>query len=385
MLRIFADESISSVVELFRPYGHVATAPGREITRDDLQNTDVLLVRSVTRVDAELLAGTPVRFVGTATAGTDHVDLAALDSMGVHFAHAPGSNAPSVGDYVIAAILSLAANEGRILKDLTCTVIGCGAVGGRLAKRLEGLGLTVLRSDPPLDDSLKRKNAPSPFVDTDEAITAADVVTLHVPLHAVAPHSTYDLLNARRMALLKGDAWIINTSRGLVVNEPAQIEWLDRHPEGRAVVDVWAREPNLSCDLLRRASIGTSHIAGYAVEGKCRATLMLRNTIAAWLDEKEYATEAPPDYIEFEPKPLSEESDEEWLHQLVRTAYDVEADHEALLPICGRRETDRADYFESLRRSYPIRHEFSRYRLPKPLVAPHLESVVRDGLGMEIG
>jgi len=385
MLRIFADENISSVVELFRPYGHVATAPGREITRDALQKTDVLLVRSVTRVNAELLANTPVRFVGTATAGTDHVDVEDLRSLGVQFVHAPGSNAPSVGDYVIAAILTLSVSERRRLRDLTCAVIGCGAVGGRLATRLEGLGLGVLRSDQPLDDSLKSENLPSPFVDPDAAIEAADIVTLHVPLHDTVPYSTFGLLGGERMHHLKDTAWIINTSRGLVVNEPALIHWMDRHPKGRAVIDVWADEPDLSCELARRATLATPHIAGYALDGKRRATIMLRDAMAVWLGEKELASETPPELIELEPELPREGSQEEWLHYLVRSVYDIGRDHHALLPICDRPASDRASYFESLRHSYPARHEMSRYRLPKPLVAPHLESVVRDGLGMEIG
>lgn len=382
MLRIFADESITFVREWFGPFGRVTTAPGSAIRPESLREADVLLVRSVTKIDADLLKGTPVKFVGSATAGTDHVDLDSLDSLGIRFAHAPGSNAPSVCDYVIAAICTLAARDARPLKNLQCGVIGCGAIGSRLARRLEKLGLTVLRCDPPLDDALKRRHLPSPFIETDAAITASDILTLHVPLHSVAPYSTLGLLSAERMNGMKDDAWIVNTSRGAVVDEPALIEWLDRHPYGRAVVDVWAREPTLSCELLRRTSIGTAHIAGYAVEGKRRATRMLRDALAAWLGQKERASEAPPKLIELQPQLQNGGSDEEWLHHLVRTAYDVEADHEALLAICDLRETDRATYFESLRRTYPIRHELSRYCLPAALIRPGLETAVAKGLGM---
>ncbi|HEY5564460.1 MAG TPA: 4-phosphoerythronate dehydrogenase, partial [Rhodothermia bacterium] len=380
---IFADENIPAVEETFGRFGDVTAVSGRRINREMLLQADVLLVRAVTRVDAALLAGTPVKFVGTATAGFDHIHVDGLRNRGIEVAHAPGSNAPSVCDYVIAAILRLAVHGERRLTDLTCSVIGCGAVGGKLATRLEHLGLTVLRSDPPLHDALAARGLPSPFVDTDEAIPRADVVTLHVPLHDREPYSTFGLLDRARLNVSKDSAWIINTSRGQVVDEEDLVNWLEDHPTGRAVVDVWTNEPDLSCDLLARASIGTAHIAGYAAEGKLRASRMMQDALARWIGAKVQGEGDLPEPIElnFDRRFTQRET---WLDEIVRSVYDIEMDHNAMAPMCEQRPEDRASFFDSIRRNYPLRHEFSRYRLRASAVPPGLEHAITGGVGMSL-
>ena len=382
-MRIFADESIAAVEETFGRFGDVTAVSGRRISREMLRQADVLLVRAVTRVDADLLAGTPVKFVGTATAGFDHIDVHGLRDRGIAVAHAPGSNAPSVCDYVIAAILRLAVQEERRLSDLTCSVIGCGAVGERLASRLDHLGLTVLRSDPPLHDILKTRGLPSPFVDTDEAIPRADIITLHVPLHDISPYSTFGLITRDKLQTARESAWIINTCRGQVVDENGLLDWLEGHPTGRAVVDVWTDEPDLSCELLARASIGTAHIAGYAAEGKLRASRMLRYALARWIGEEvdDDRDHSEPIDIRFDQALADAES---WLCGLVRSVYEIEDDHRALAPICARSPKDRPAFFDALRKNYPPRHEFSRYRIHGQTVPPGLEHAVTRGLGMTI-
>ena len=382
-MRIFADESIAAVEETFGRFGNVTTVSGRRISREMLRQADVLLVRAVTRVDTDLLAGTPVKFVGTATAGFDHIDVHGLRDRGIAVAHAPGSNAPSVCDYVIAAILRLAVQEERRLSDLTCSVIGCGAVGEQLASRLDHLGLTVLRSDPPLHDILEARSLPSPFVGTDEAIPRADVITLHVPLHDIYPYSTFGLITRDKLQTARESAWIINTSRGQVVDENALLDWLEGRPTGRAVVDVWTNEPDLSCELLARASIGTAHIAGYAAEGKLRASRMLRDALARWIGSKVQGEGDVPEPIELNFNRRFAER-ETWLDEIVRSVYDIEIDHNALAPICARSPEDRASFFDSIRRNYPARHEFSRYRIHGQTVPPGLEHAVTQGLGMMI-
>ncbi|MEM0963510.1 MAG: NAD(P)-dependent oxidoreductase, partial [Bacteroidota bacterium] len=173
-LRIVADANIPHVADAIGPFGGVRTRPGRAITRSDLKQADVLLVRSVTQVDAALLDDTPVRFVGTATAGTDHIDAEALRQRGIAFASAPGSNAASVVDYVIASLLAVAAERGERLSGRTLGVVGVGEVGRRLVPRARALGLDVVVSDPPRSQRGEMASMP-----LDALLQVSDIVTLH--------------------------------------------------------------------------------------------------------------------------------------------------------------------------------------------------------------
>jgi erythronate-4-phosphate dehydrogenase len=363
-LRIFADENISGAAEAFEPFGTVVTVDGRSIGREMLVDADVLLVRSVTRVDAELVEGTHLKFVGTATAGTDHIDLEALRERGIHVVHAPGSNAPSVGDYVIGAMLHLAVAEERSIAGLTCAVIGCGAVGGRLAARLESLGLRVLRVDPPLHDRMTGLGQTTSFVDADEAIASADIVTLHVPLHNIAPYSTFDLMDGTRLDLMQKDAWLINTSRGRVVDECALADWLARSPDARAVIDVWSNEPLPDCDLIRRSAIATPHIAGYAFEGKLRATEMLRKSLADWLRAEIPGPVDRSTPLVLAAPPVESTKPEEWLHRVATSVYDLARDDAGLRNACSRPTRSGMNFVDTVSTEAPFRRRYTR-QLPR--------------------
>lgn len=273
-LRIVADRVIAQATAAFAELGELTLADGREIDRALLANCDVLLVRSVTRVDAALLAGTAVRFVGTATAGIDHVDTNFLDTQGIHFAAAPGCNARPVGEYVLACVLAHAAQRGRDPRELRCGVIGCGHAGSAALALLEGLGLTCLRNDPP------RALREPGFVGMAEVLDA-DVVTLHVPLTDSGPHATRGLLGAAEFAAMRPGSLLINAARGGVVDEAA---WLDEIARGRSVaaVDCWVGEPSVSDALLAAAFVASPHVAGHSVDARIRATVQLRAALAAW-------------------------------------------------------------------------------------------------------
>src|SRR5690606_16265400 len=221
-LRVLADANVPFADEAFGRYGPVRRLPGRAITRTDAAEADVLVVRSVTPVGAALLAGTPVRFVGTATAGTDHVDEGWRREAGVAFASAPGSNAESVVEYVLAALLALAAERGEGLRGRTLGVVGAGQVGGRLIPRAEALGLRVLASDPPLAEAAGARGAAAAFVPLSQILAEADVVTLHTPLtRPLAPHPTFHLVGAAELAAMRPGAWLVNAARGAVVDGAA--------------------------------------------------------------------------------------------------------------------------------------------------------------------
>ena len=363
---IVADENIPFVQEAFGRFGRVRTLPGRALSRRELREAEVLLVRSVTRVDERLLAGTRVRFVGTATIGTDHLDEEYLKKAGIAYASAPGSNACSVADYLTAAVLVLAGRLGLELPSLTAAVVGCGNVGSRVVKRLRALGLRVLENDPPL----REKTGGECFLPLQDVLPQADLVTLHVPLTRSGPHPTFHLADERFLCeLLRPGAIFINTSRGKVVDEAALL-YARRVRRLRAVVlDVFHDEPDVSPEILEAADIATPHIAGYALDGKARGTMMLHEALARFLGEEpswrmeEVLPEPPLPVIELDPGP-------EAVARAVAAVYDIEADDRKFrrLPLLPREL--RAGYFDRLRKEYPVRREFRnttvRFRRPAP-------------------
>jgi erythronate-4-phosphate dehydrogenase len=274
-LRIVADRVIAEAATAFAAFGEVTLADGRLISRELLAGADVLLVRSVTRVDAALLDGTPVRFVGTATAGTDHVDLELLGARGIAFAAAPGCNARAVGEYVLACVLAYAALRGRAPASLRCGIIGCGHAGSAARALLEAVGVRCLRHDPPLAEA-----GGGGFVALDDAL-AADVVTLHVPLTGSGPHRTIGLIGERELARLPSGALLVNAARGGVVDEAA---WQRAIAAGRVLgaVDCWVGEPTIAPAMLAAAWIASPHVAGHTVDARRRATRQLRVALEAW-------------------------------------------------------------------------------------------------------
>ena len=388
MLRLVADANIPAAREAFGRFGEVRLLPGREITRGELAATDVLLVRSVTRVDASLLEGTPVRFVGTATAGTDHVDRDALYQLGVAFASAPGSNAASVVDYVLAALLALASGRGEALGGKTLGVVGVGQVGRRLVPRARALGLAVLASDPPLAAS--RADAGVPLVGLADVLRRADVVTLHTPLTTAAEsdHPTRGRIDAEALAAMTPGAWLVNAARGPIADGAALARALDRRQLDAAVLDVWPGEPSPDPDLVRRVAIGTPHIAGYAYDGKVAGTRALERALRDWHPSPPEPwdarpTLAPPSPLVVDAPPAPTDARDPvqqaaWLHALVRQAYDIGAD-DARFRAALAGADDCAAAFAALRKAYPARREWSGYAVRGAVPAP-LRRAVREGL-----
>lgn len=275
-LRIVADRVIADAAAAFGGLGDVELVDGRALDRVCVAAADILLVRSVTRVDAALLAGSRVRFVGTATAGIDHVDTDYLARSGITFAAAPGCNARPVGEYVLACVLAHAAATGRAPATLTAAVIGCGHAGSWAMRLLSDVGVRCLRNDPP-----RALHEPG-FLPLVEVLGVADVVTLHVPLCTEGPFPTRNLLAAAELEAMKPGALLVNAARGGIVDEAA---WSRAVADGRlqAAVDCWANEPDVAPDLLDAAFVASPHVAGHSVDARRRATLQLRDALVAWL------------------------------------------------------------------------------------------------------
>lgn len=384
-LHIVADENIPCVEEAFGTLGKVTTRPGRTIGNEAARTADVLLLRSVTTVDDALLKGSDLIFVGSATTGTDHVDQAALAAQDVSFAHAPGANAESVADYVVVALLEMAWQQGVSLADRTVGIVGCGNIGGRLAHRLPALGVSVLQNDPPLADAAEARGEAHDFSPLERVLREADILTLHVPLTTDGPYPTYHLIGAAALEHLGTEAWLLNTSRGTVVDGTALQTALDGDQLDAVALDVWPNEPTPSPDLLRATDIATPHIAGYAYDGKVRGTSMLYRALCehlgvepSWHSDEALRPERP-DGLRCNP-PDPRLSKTTWLRRLAQQAYDLQTDDERMRALVEHSPAQRADAFSRLRKTYPRRRELQRHVVPGTAVPSRYEKALAEGL-----
>lgn len=385
---ILVDENIPFARETFASIGEVSLFSGTDLRSGDLNGAGVLLVRSVTQVDESLLGESRIRFVGSATIGTDHVDLDFLKRSHIAFAHAPGSNADSVVEYVIAALLRLCVRERHGLQGRCVGIIGCGQIGARLARRLSNLGADVLVNDPPLAGGLELQGHAHPFKQLDEVLSEADAITVHVPLERRGSHPTFHLIGHEEIRRMRPGSWLINTSRGAVVDNDALKRDLSGAGRlGRAVLDVWEGEPQADVELVRRVDIATPHIAGYAYDAKLRGTWILYRALRAFLGMEDPGE--MPDGLAGLPAaipvgaPDPNLSGAEWLDLLIRGIYDIERDDDAMRRH-ARSGTLDARRFTALRRDYPVRREFGAYSLPVDAVPPDRRGTVENGLGIRM-
>nr|WP_276047063.1 MULTISPECIES: 4-phosphoerythronate dehydrogenase PdxB [unclassified Pantoea] len=341
--------------ELFSRTGDVVAVPGRPLPVDELADASGLMVRSVTQVNEALLAGKPVKFVGTATAGTDHIDEAWLQQAGIAFSAAPGCNAIAVVEYVFSALLLLAERDGFQLRDRTVGIVGVGNVGGRLQKRLEAWGIKTLLCDPPRAD----RGDEGDFLSLEAVTAQADILTFHTPLFKEGPYKSWHLADAALLMALKPNTILINACRGPVVDNVALLEVLKMRHDLSVVLDVWEPEPDLSLALLDRVDIATPHIAGYTLEGKARGTTQV---FEAWCDFIGQPQQVPLSTLlpepEFSEITLNGPLDQPTLKRLAHLVYDVRRDDAPL-----RKVAAQPGEFDRLRKQYLERREWSSLRV----------------------
>lgn len=388
-LKILADANIPCVETAFGQFGTVRRLPGREMKTSDVASADVLLVRSVTPVGPALLKGIDLRFVGSATIGTDHVDRAYLRSRGIPFAHAPGSNADSVADYVVAALLGLARRHGVSLEGRTVGIVGCGSIGGRLARRLPALGMEVLKNDPPRARAAEAEGRAHEFVSLDTVLQMADIVTLHVPLTEAGPDPTHHLVDATFLDHLNDGAWLLNTSRGAVVDGEALLAARRRGTVGSVVLDVWEDEPSPDPALIEAVDLATPHIAGYAYDGKVRGTQMLYEALCEELgvepswEGTAAIRPASKDALRCRaPDPRLSATD--WRHHLARQAYDPAVDDALLRDLVELSADARGEAFGRLRAHYRRRREMQQHTVPTTAVPAEHRHAVEQGLTIQL-
>ena len=350
-MKILVDENMPYARELFSRTGTVVAVPGRPVPQAELDDADGLMVRSVTKVNAELLSGKPVKFVGTATAGTDHIDEAFLQEQGIAFSAAPGCNAIAVVEYVFSSLLLLAERDGFLLKDRTVGIVGVGNVGGRLQARLEALGIKTLLCDPPRAD----RGDDGEFLPLSTLVADADILTFHTPLYKQGEYKTLHLADEALLKALKPGTILINACRGPVVDNAALLKVLEQRDDLSVILDVWEPEPELSLPLLAKVDIATAHIAGYTLEGKARGTTQVFEAWTAFLGEPQQVTldtllPAP----EFGQITLHGELDQPTLKRLVHLVYDVRRDDAPLRAVAAI-----PGEFDRLRKNYLERREWS--------------------------
>jgi erythronate-4-phosphate dehydrogenase len=377
-MKIVADENIPCVAEAFASLGEVTLRPGRAMTTGDVRDADLLLVRSVTRVGADLLDGSRVRFVGSATIGFDHVDLDYLQARGIGFATAPGSNATSAAEYVVSALLVLGERKGFGLAGMRVGIVGCGNVGSRVRDRLTALGMQCLVNDPPL----QAQGGHDAYVGL-EAMLDCDVITFHVPFTRDGDWPTWHLADRGFLERLKPGAVLINTARGAVMDNVALDALLAERHDLSVVLDVWEGEPAISCDLLEKVDIGTPHIAGYSLDGKLRGTEMIYRAACEHLARP--AEWRPGNALPERPVlELREVVDPAAaLRQVVCFAYDVREDDARLREVLRLPGEARAVYFDRLRKEYPVRREFPETVIRLPHGNDRLATVL-EALGFAV-
>ncbi|MFB3116125.1 MAG: 4-phosphoerythronate dehydrogenase [Gammaproteobacteria bacterium] len=359
-MKIIADQQISYVAQAFSELAEVTLCNGREITAESIHEADVLLVRSVTPIDANLLEGSQVKFVASATSGQNHIDSDYLQRNSIGFADAKGSNARSVAEYVLSSLFVLADQHDFKLKEKTVGVIGCGEVGSRVVDMLETMGVQTIMNDPPLKDAIGNNASIGDQYRDLQEVLLADIVTLHVPLTEDGFYPTQQMVNSGFLDKLNDDVILLNTSRGSVIDEMALRAHIESHHNMKVVLDVWGNEPDIDTDLLTHTSIGTPHIAGYSIDAKLRATEMIFRSMCEFfqLDAAWQAVTELPDENMPELNLNADVDDEDAIQIAVLASYDVRGDSEALRCLPEINIEQRGRYFDELRENYPVRREF---------------------------
>ncbi len=368
MIKVLADENIPYVKEAFSQFGEVRTISGRKITPDTLEDAQVLLVRSITKVNEDLLKKSKVRFVATATIGFDHIDTAYLERKGIGFSSAPGSNATSVAEYIVSALLNLAKKYRFNLAEKTIGIIGVGNVGGRIEARLSAINMKVILNDPPLFD-ITHDEKYRPL----EEVLKCDIITCHTPLTKDGPYPTYHLVNDDFFSKTNKGLIFLNTSRGAVADTSAVLKHIKSGHISASVFDVFESEPDINTELLERIDIGTPHIAGYSFDGKVRGTEMIYRAAAAFFKlESQWRIELPVPQVPIISIDPSQKTGDDALRAAVLPVYDVMEDDKRLRGIFALQPSEQGAYFDKLRKEYPVRREFANTRINLSKKAPEL-------------
>lgn len=374
MIKIVADHKIPFLEGALEGVARVAYIPGSEISRSHLLDADGLIIRTRTNCNQDLLDGTAVRFIASATIGYDHIDTLYCREKGIGWTNAPGCNSSSVEQYLVSTLLWLAVHRGFDLPVKTLGVVGVGNVGSKVAAAAGALGMKVLLNDPPRE----RREGSADFVSLEAVMEQSDMISLHVPLNRGGVDNTFQLVNREFIARLKSGAILINSSRGSVVDEAALLDGIKREKLSDVILDVFENEPAINRDLLDAITLATPHIAGYSLDGKALGTTMSVQAVSRFfglgLDQWSPATIPVPESAEL----LADASDCDFtnlLWELYSQTYDVTSDNIRL--------RSAPDNFEKLRGDYPFRREPAAYAVRLFQGYPEIRTVL-EKLGFDV-
>lgn len=354
-MKIIADENLAYTDYFFADLAEIEHKAGRRLTHQDVQDADALLVRSVTQVNAALIQQTALQFIGSATIGTDHLDISVIEQEGITWSNAAGCNAQAVSEYVITALLHLKPELLHANHNFKLGIIGLGNVGSRLVKMAQLLGWDVIAYDP----FVQLPNVQQ--CDLDALLQQADAISIHVPLTETGEHPTHHLINAARLACMKPQAVLINSARGPVVEEAALMHDIQR-TQRLVVLDVFEYEPEISAELLDLLALATPHIAGYSLEGKARGTQMIYQAFCQKFGlhvTKQFETQLPSCTQYFQTQDLKNS-----LHAHLSQIYDIAQD-DANLRACVQAGKVEQQAFDHLRKTYPLRREWAAHGGPQ--------------------
>lgn len=355
IMKIIADENLAFTDYFFSEFGDIQHKAGRTLTHADVKDAEALLVRSVTQVNEDLIYNTALKFVGSATIGTDHLDIPLIEQQGITWSNAAGCNAQAVSEYIITALLKLQPELIHSNENFTLGIIGLGNVGSRLAVMAKLLGWNVIAFDP--FETREHINQ----VDLNTLLKQADAISIHVPLTKYGEHPTSHLINAQALAEMKPNCILINSARGPVVEEVALIADIQK-TQRQVVLDVFEHEPEISEELLNLITLVTPHIAGYSLEGKARGTQMIYDAFCQefnYIPNKQFETQLPACEQLFKDQNLKEV-----LVKHLSKIYDISRDDQNLRACLKDGKVDQKA-FDHLRKTYPLRREWAAHGGPK--------------------
>lgn len=350
-MRIIADNTVPYLKGILEPVADVSYLDSKDFTPDNVRDADALIVRSIDKCTRQLLEGSRVRLITTATIGFDHIDTHYCDEAGVIWENAPGCNAASVGQYVLSSLIHTSLQQDESLEGKTIGIVGVGHVGSIVEKLCEAMGMRILRNDPPRAE----REGMERFVSLDTIAEEADIITLHVPLTQEGEHPTYHLADTAFFGKLKRKPWFINSCRGAVCDTQALLQAKQAGLVSDLIIDCWENEPDIDRTLLAKATIATPHIAGFSADGKANGTRMCLEQIERHLGLRiEKIGEVIP------PAPTDERIDldrfqEHRIEQAILATFNPATIDRALRESPGR--------FEWFRSHYAHPREFKAYQI----------------------
>jgi erythronate-4-phosphate dehydrogenase len=351
-MKIVIDDKIPFINGVLEPYAEVVYLPGSKIDNKSVKDADAMIIRTRTLCNKELLQGSNVKFIVTATIGYDHIDTKWCEANGIIWKNAEGCNSTSVMQYLASTLVYLSGKYNFKFEDRTLGIVGVGNVGGKVLKLAEQLGMRIVLNDPPV----VRQRGPCGYVSLDGILREADIITLHVPLYHEGEDKTYHLFDEAKLNKLIPGTILINTSRGEVVDNKALKKALHLNRLQTAVLDVWENEPDIDLELMNTLDIATPHIAGYSADGKANGTAMSVNAVSNYFRlglENWYPAGLPQPQNVIVHIDGKNKSEQEIISEAVEYTYKVNEDTQRL--------KSSPNNFEKQRGDYPVRREFSSY------------------------